>query len=794
MSGLLEDLRTALRSLRHARFFSAFVVASLAVGVGASVTLFALVDGVLLRPLPYPRPSSLVAFSSGQSYPDVEDFRTQVAGFEAIGAFAPWPADVLEGDTAVQIPAALVSGDLLRTFSVPPAAGRLLTLDDDRVGAEPVVVVSDALARRHGGTALLGRTLTLSGKPFQVVGILPPRFALPLSDAQIFVPMRAGYPEAAEARVAHFMTTVARIRAGSSLARAQAEVDAAGKRLAELYPAANRGRAFPLEPLRTRMTGSVREPLLLLFGAVSLLLLLACTNFANLLLARGMARLPELTVRAALGGERSRLIRQLLAESLLLALVGSAVGLLLAAVAVPAVLGLASDTLPRASEVAIDVRVGAFALAVALVTGLLFGAIPAVRSAKVDLAGALRSVRMGAVHPRLRRVLVVSQVGLATTLLACSALLGRSLLELHAVKLGFDPGHALVLRIDLPESRYSRVPAQARFWDSLLDGVRSVPGVETAGFVSELPLTGSNLQHDILVARRPPPPEGSEPSAGARVVSPGYFAAMHIPLLRGRLLEDRDRAGAPRTVVVNEALVRAELPGVDPIGERIRFAREPSDAWMTIVGVVGDVKHLGLDRPQDPTVYVPYAQNSNPWHRWGELVVRGSGPVPTELEHAVRDRVRAVDPLLPVTRVRMLSEVVQRSLDPRRFELGVLGSFALLALLLSATGVYGLIAYGVSRRVPELGLRKALGAPDRRVLGLVLGESALLTGCGVLLGLAGGVGAGRLMRGLLYGIDAGDPLALGAAAMVVFQASLLAAALPAVRAARIDPGVALRAE
>jgi len=694
----------------------------------------------------------------------------------------------------VQIPAALVSGHLLATFSVPAAAVRLLTQDDDRAGAEPVVVVSDALARRHGGTALLGRTLTLSGKPFQVVGILPPRFALPLSDAQIFVPMRAGYPEAAEARVAHFMTTVARIRAGSSLARAQAEVDAAGERLAELYPAANRGRAFPLEPLRTRMTGSVREPLLLLFGAVSLLLLLACTNFANLLLARGMARLPELTVRAALGGERSRLIRQLLAESLLLALVGSAVGLLLAAVAVPAVLGLASDTLPRASEVAIDVRVGAFALAVALVTGLLFGAIPAVRSAKVDLAGALRSVRMGAVHPRLRRVLVVSQVGLATTLLACSALLGRSLLELHAVKLGFDPGHALVLRIDLPESRYSRVPAQARFWDSFLDGVRSGPGVETAGFVSELPLTGSNLQHDILVARRPPPPEGSEPSAGARVVSPGYFAAMHIPLLRGRLLEDRDRAGAPRTVVVNEALVRAELPGVDPIGERIRFAREPSDAWMTIVGVVGDVKHLGLDRPQEPTVYVPYAQNSNPWHRWGELVVRGSGPVPTELEHAVRDRVRAVDPLLPVTRVRMLSEVVQRSLDPRRFELGVLGSFALLALLLSATGVYGLIAYGVSRRVPELGLRKALGAPDRRVLGLVLGESALLTGCGVLLGLAGGVGAGRLMRGLLYGIDAGDPLALGAAAMVVFQASLLAAALPAVRAARIDPGVALRAE
>jgi putative ABC transport system permease protein len=432
---------------------------------------------------------------------------------------------------------------------------------------------------------------------------------------------------------------------------------------------------------------------------------------------------------------------------------------------------------------------------VALVTGLLFGAVPALRSARVDLAGALRSVRLGAVHPRLRRILVICQVGLATTLLACSALLLRSILELHAVKLGFDPGHALVLRIDLPESRYARVPAQARFWDSLLEGRAGAAGGGERRVRQRAP--ARRVQPPARQSSWPgarPPAEGSEPSAGARVVSPGYFAAMHIPLLRGRLLEDGDRAGASRAVVVNEALVRAELPGVDPIGERIRFAREVSDAWMTIVGVVGDVKHLGLDRPQEPTVYVPHAQNSNPWHRWGELVVRAPGRAQSELVHEVRERVRAVDPLLPVTRVRMLSEVVQRSLDPRRFELGVLGSFALLALLLSATGVYGLIAYGVTRRVPELGLRKALGAPDRRVLGLVLGESAALTGCGVLPGLAGGAAAGRLMRGLLYGIEARDPVALGTAAMVVLQVGLLAAALPAVRAARIEPGVALRAE
>ncbi|MGZ3445445.1 MAG: ABC transporter permease [Myxococcaceae bacterium] len=794
MGSLVEDLRAALHSLRHARSFAVFVVLSLALGIGASVTLFAVVDGVLLRPLPNPAPESLVAFRSEQSYPDVEDFRTQVAGLEALGAYAAWPADVLEGDEAVQIPAALVSGDLLHALSVPAAAGRLLTLSDDRKGADPVVVVTDGFARTHGGVALMGQSLSLSGRPFRVVGILPPRFQLPRSEAQILVPMQVGYPEATEARGAHFMSTVARIRGGTRLASAQAEVDAAGRRIAELHPEANRGRTFPLVSLRSRVTGSVREPLLLLFGAVSLLLLLACTNFANLLLARGTARAPELTVRAALGGDRARLIRQLLAESMVLAVAGGAVGLGLACWAVPLVLQLAPETLPRTGEVSVDGRVAAFALAVAVLTGLVFGAVPAMRSARVDLASALRTVRLGGAHPRLRRFLVVAQVALATTLLACSALLVRSLVELQRVRLGFDPRQALSLRIDLPEARYPRAPQQTPFWDRLLEGVRLMPGVESAGFVSELPLAGSNLQHDYAVAGRAPLPPGSEPSAGARVVSPGYFEAVRIPVLRGRALDARDRAGAPRTVVVNEALVRAEFAGVDPIGERIRFAREPSDAWMVVVGVVGDVKHLGLDRPQEPTLYVPYPQNSNPWHRWGELVVRSRGGSTSELIPGVREQVRALDPLLPITRVRPLSEVVERSLDIHRFEMGVFAAFALLALVLSATGVYGLVTYSVTRRVPEMGLRKALGAPARRVLALVLRESTLLVGVGLVLGLAGAVAAGHLLRGLLFGIAAGDPISLSMTGLVVLASGLLASALPAIRAARVEPGVALRAE
>ena len=793
MTQLLEDVRAAFRSLRHARGFAAFVVASLALGVGASVTLFAVVDGVLLRPLPYPHAGRLVAFRREQSYPDAHDFEDQVQAFESIGVFASWPADVRMAREPEQVPAALVSGDLLRTLGVAPARGRLLTVADDRKGAAPVVVVTQAFAAR--AEVEVGSTVSLSGRTFTVVGVMPAGFKLPTGEGQIFVPMQVGYPEASEARVAHFMDSVARLRAGTSLGQAQAEVDAVGRRLGELYPASNRDRAFPLASLGDKVSRSVRDALLVLFAAVTLLLLLACTNFANLLLARGAERSSELAVRAALGADRGRLTRQLLAESVLLAVGGGAAGFLLARLALPVVLSLAPESLPRAQEISLDARVLAFAFGVALLTGLLFGLVPALRSSRVDLHTALKERKSaGGPRPRLRQALVIVQVGLAAVLLAASGLLLRSLWALQSVGPGFNPTGALALRIDLPEARYSGVPLQTAFWDRLLGELHALPGVESAGFVSELPLAGSELTHDVVVAHAPPPPEGAEPSAGARVASPGYFEAMQIPLLRGRLLEASDVRGGLKVVVVNEAMVKTLFPGVDPLGARFRYAREPADAWMTIVGVVGDVRHQRLDRPEVATVYVPYAQNSNPWHRWGELVIRFHGPSPVALAAQVKERIWAVDPLLPVTRVRTLGEVVSASLEQRRFELLIFAAFAGLALLLSAAGVFGVVAYTVSRRTWEMGVRKALGAQSGRVLRLVLGEAVALLGTGAALGLLGALAAGKALAAVLYGVTPTDPLTLGATALVLLQVGLLASAVPALRAARVEPLVALREE
>jgi putative ABC transport system permease protein len=445
--------------------------------------------------------------------------------------------------------------------------------------------------------------------------------------------------------------------------------------------------------------------------------------------------------------------------------------------------------------VSIDAAVLSFALFVSLATGVVFGLLPAFQGTRMDLQSALRGHGTSATNrPRLRRSLVSLEIALAVMLLAASGLLLRSLLRLRSENVGFNPVNKLVMRVDLPESRYSRTSAQTAFWDRLLAGLSALPGVKAAGFVSELPLTNANLQHDIVVAGEAPRPEGSEASAGARIASQGYFAALEIPLLQGRVFESHDSAQAPRVVVVNEAMVREHFASRSPLGQRMRFAREGANDWMTVVGVVSDVRHLGIDRAVEPTLYVPYAQNTNPWHRWGSIVLRPASGAALSLARAAREAVWAADSQLPVTGLRTIEEVVAGSLEARRFEMLVLSLFAAAALLLSAVGVYGVVAFRVVQRTPEIGLRMALGAPRGRVLGLILREGVALFLAGLAVGLVGVLAAARVLSSFLYGVAPTDPLTLVATACLMGVVTVLAAAVPALRASRMDPMISLRRE
>ena len=793
METLLRDLRFGARSLARTPGFSAAAILSLALGIGANTTIFSVVDAVLLRPLPYPAPEELLAFRFNQSPPDLRDLRAQGKTLRAVAGYGGYPFDLATRGEPEQLPGALISGPLFEALGVEPASGRGLTESDDRADAAPVVVISAALRRRIlGDREALGATLQLSGKSFTVVGVMPAGFKLPDGEAQLWVPLETGYPEASQARGAHFLTGVARLARGATRAQAQLELDAIAARLAERYPAEDRELTLPVLPLQDRLTRKVRATLLLLLGAVGMVLLVACANFAGLLLARGAARQHELAVRAALGASRARLLRQLLVESALLAFSGGAAAMLLAAWSLPALLSLDPGSLPPIAEVAIDRRVLAFALVAALGSGLCFGLLPALQTSRLDLLGALNdaSPRSG-YRSRLRSALVIAEVALAVLLLTGAGLVLRSIWKLREVRLGFDPAQVLTLRVDLSGSRYGTVARQTDFFDRLLEGARSLPGVQEAGLISELPMSGFHLTHNTIIEGAPPVPEGAEPEIGAHVASPGYFSALRIPLLAGRLFDGRDRPDAPQVVIVNAALAKKYFPGRSAVGGRLRHARDPTVRWMTVVGVVGDARDA-IEQEQEPAVYSPYPQNASAWHRWETLVVRAAPGAEAGLWRALKTRVWATDPQLPVTLARPMDELVARSLSQRRLELTLLGLFAALALVLGAIGIYGLVAYSVTQRTHEIGVRLALGATRGRVLALVLGDGLRLAVAGLALGLCAAAALSRITASYLYGVAPNDPPTYATIALVVGGAALLASWLPARRAGRIEPMAALR--
>ena len=794
------DALHGLRFLIQKPGFTAAVLLTLALGIGANTAMFTILDTVLLRPLPWSEPERLVRvwesnpgrgwdqFAAAQA--NFLDWRAQAGdAFERLAAMMPSAQNLTGAGEAERLVGLSISHDFLPVLGVRPMLGRDLRPEEDAPGSgERVVLLSRAFwQRRFGGDpAVVGRAITLNDVPHTVIGVLP---EFHWGREEVYLPLRAD-PNAG--RADHRLSVIGRLKSGVSLEQAQAVMTGIADRLARQYPDTNDGWSVNLETFFDwAVPKDSRGPLLLLGGAVALVLLIACANVAGLLLARAAGRRREIAVRAALGASRGRLVRQLLAESMLLAVLGGGLGLLAAQWAVSVVRSTVDRAVPRADEIAIDERVLLFTLGATLVTGLLFGLAPALRATRVDLQGALREGTTGdaVARQRARSVLVVGQVALSLVLLVGVGLLLRSLAAIVDTSPGFDPGRLLTASISLPESRYPTAKESIAFHRRLLEGLRGRPGIDAASIASGLPMDGNSTMMEITAEGSGVAADGPAPSAQWRLVSPGYFRTLGIPLLQGRDLNDQDLApdtGEIRGAVISESLARTLWPDGDPIGRRFHPWRNPS--LVTVVGVVGDVRYFSLDATPDQVVYLLFL-------RWNpmQIAVRTQGD-PAAFAALLRGEVRAIDPGVPVAQIRSMEDLLDRTTSPRRFTMTLLAIFAGVALLLSGVGLFGLLAFLVAQRTRDIGVRLALGARRRDILRLVVGHAMLLTGIGVAAGVAGSLALAGGIRSMLYGVGERDPLTLLATALVLVLVALLACWVPARRAARVDPIVALRCE
>jgi putative ABC transport system permease protein len=803
---LLNDLRHATRRLLSSPGFTALAVLTVGLGVGATTAMFSAVNGVLLEPLPYPEPGRLVMIRGATraqpgrpgviSYPDFRDWRRESRSFEELAALRTATVTLAEPGGPERIDGAAVTSSFFQALRVAPARGQVFGEDAERSGGERVVVLGDRLWRRLGADpTLVGRSLTLGGEPHTVVGILPRGFRPPreVERAEVFVPLALD-GENLEQRGNRFLVAIGRLRSGVSLEAARAELARIAGNLEKEHPDHNTGVGAMVESLHADTVGELRRVLLVLLGAVAFLLLIACANVANLVLPRALARRREVAIRTALGAGRSRLVRHLLTESILLGVVGGAAGIALAYWGLGAMVSLAPASTPRLHDITLDGRVLGFSLALSLLTGVAFGLVPALSASRADLHSALHeSGRSPALarHPGAQR-LVVAEIALSLVLMAGAGLLLESFRRQLLVDPGFDPRNVLTFAVSLPPTRYPRPDQRAGFYAELLEGVRHLPGVISAGAITPLPLGGDDIATRFTVEGRPQPAPGQKPRAEYRAVTAGYFETMRIPLRKGRTFGADDRRGAPAVAVVNETLAAQVFPGQDPLGQRLRIgvATDESDPLtFAIVGVVGDVPTFG-GRIAPPEIYVPHLQQS--W-TWMSLVVRTSGD-PVLLTGALRRQVGALDPEQPVYDVRPMLELLSDSVALSRFITALLGGFALLGLALATVGVYGVVAGSVDRRTGEFGLRLAGGANARDVLRMVMGQAARLAAAGVTLGLLASFALTRVMQGLLFGVSATDPATFAAVAGVLAMATLLASYLPARRAARLDPAAVLREE
>ena len=808
MSTILQDLRFALRGLLKQRGFTLIAVLTLALGIGANSAIFGIVNAVLLRPLPYREPDRVVLLWSHWtnwsktwvSQGELVDYQEQARSLEHVGAFSSTSFNLTGGGDPLRVRAAQVQPEVLAALGAQPLAGRLFTADEDRPGHEHVVMLTEGLWRSQFGSdpSIVGRTIQLDAEPYTVVGVLPAALRLPLDYAsrtftQVWVPLALG-PNDPQARGNHGLFALGRLRPGIPLAQAQAEIDTITRgffqRFVNFY---DKAFGLTLVPAPLEVFGDVRPALDVLLLAVGAVLLIACANVANLLLARSDARQKELAIRVVLGAGRGRIVRQLLTESMVLSAIGGAAGVALAYGLTRGLIALDPLKIPRVQDIAIDGRVLAFTAAISIVTGILFGIVPAIQSSRADLQPALKE---GGRNSRvatgwLRRVLVVGEVAASVVLVAAALLLSRSFARLLDVDAGFNPSHVLTMRTSLPSASYADVPATVKAYVELGRRLRESPGVQSAGAVTGLPLTSTRGDWGIQIEGRVAAPGERSIAADWQVVTPGYFEAIGVPLREGRTITGADRADTLPVIVVNESMAHKYWPGGSPIGRRMKMGGAATP-WITVVGVVADVHHRGLDAVPRPEMYRPHAQYPfrSPTLTW---VLRTAGDPRSAIGHA-RAAIAAVDPSLGVSDVATMEQVMADSTSDRRLNMLLFLMLGGLALVLATVGVYGVVAYSVTQRAHEIGVRMAIGAKPADVVRMVLSEGGGLAVAGVAAGSMVALAGARLIRGLLFEVSATDPLTFAAVAVGLLGVALLASYIPARRATRVDPMIALRRE
>jgi putative ABC transport system permease protein len=807
MDSLRQDVRYAIRRLLKSPGFTIVAVLTLALGIGANSAIFSVVNGVLLKPLPYTEPDRLVglyhlfeghrATMSGPNFTDVRKLSKTLADAAAIARSQV----ILTGQgEPVRLDGAEVSASLFNMLGVRPILGRTFNADENQPGHNKVAVLAYGLwQQRFGGDRrVLGRRITLDGMPIEVVGIMPKDFAYPAGRV-IWTPLEYTEQFTTSQRGAWYLSAVGRVKTGIPIEQATAEIQTIGKQLAKQYPDMNEGLDFTAMSLHEAMVGDIRQAVFVLLGAVGFVLLIACTNVANLLLARAATRETEMAVRSALGAGRPRLVRQLLTESAILGAAGGALGLLLGIWGVDALISLEPQGIPRLSEIRIDTTVACFTLALSIATGLLFGLVPAFHSTSTSLSGALKEAGRGALTTRggarMRGALVIAEMALAVMLLAGAGLLIRSFTKLASVDPGFHATQALTFELSLPDSRYEQQPQQVGFFDQLLPRLRAIPGVQSAGAAMSLPMSGSNFVLTFEVAGHPPVPPSQQPAMQIRVATPEYFQTIGIPLKRGRSFTEDDRPGSPPVVLITESAARQYFPNEDPIGKTVTLGwsrgKGTPRAGGEVVGIVGDVKEAGLDEAEPPQLYMPYRQ----WPVQSMSVVLKTAVPPATVADAARRAVYATDSNMPAANVRTLEQIVARSISQPRFYTTLLAIFAGLALVLAAIGIFGVLSYAVAQRTREIGIRMALGAQERTVLGLVVRQALLLAAAGVGIGVILALGLSRsLVSKMLFSTSPHDAATFVSVAALLGAVALVASYIPARRATRVDPIVALRAE